>query len=40
MSNEYVTGFGEDLSDLTDAIQDGNEFVTLHFSLLVEDLLP
>jgi ribonucleotide monophosphatase NagD (HAD superfamily) len=35
MSNEYVTGSGEDLSDLTDAIQDGNEFVTLHNSLLV-----
>ena len=39
MSNEYVTGSGEDLSDLTDAIQDGNEFVTLHISLLVEDVL-
>ena len=36
MSNEYVTGSGEDLSDLTDAIQDGNEFVALHNSLLDE----
>lgn len=36
MSNEYVTGSGEDLSDLTDTIQDGNEFVALHNSLLDE----
>ena len=36
MGNEYVTGSGEDLSDLTDAIQDGNEFVALHNSLLDE----
>jgi ribonucleotide monophosphatase NagD (HAD superfamily) len=34
MSNEDVTGSEEDLSDLTDAIQDGNAFVALHNSLL------
>jgi hypothetical protein len=34
MSNENVTGSEEDLSDLTDAIQDGNAFVALHNSLL------
>ena len=36
MSNENVTGSEEDLSDLTDAIQDGNAFVALHNSLLEE----
>jgi hypothetical protein len=34
MSSEHVTASGEDLSDLTDAIQDGNEFIELHNSLL------
>lgn len=36
MSNEYVTGSEADLSDLTDAIQDGNAFIELHRSLLEE----
>jgi hypothetical protein len=36
MSSEHVTGSGEDLSDLTIAIQDGNAFVALHNSLLEE----
>ena len=30
MNNEYVIESGEDLSDLTGAIQDGNEFIELH----------
>jgi len=34
MSSEHVTASGEDLSDLTGAIQDGNEFIELHNSLL------
>lgn len=36
MSNEHVTGSGEDLSDLTTAIQDGNAFIELHAALLEE----
>jgi hypothetical protein len=36
MSSEYVTGSGEDLSDLTTAIEDGNAFIELHSSLLTE----
>lgn len=36
MSSEYVTGSGEDLSDLTQAIQDGNAFIELHKNLLQE----
>jgi hypothetical protein len=36
MSNEYVTGSGENLSDLTAAIEDGNAFIELHAALLEE----
>lgn len=36
MSIEHVTGSGEDLSDLTTAIQDGNAFIELHKDLLQE----
>lgn len=34
MSSEHVIGSGEDLSDLTTAIENGNAFVALHNSLL------
>ena len=36
MSNEHVTGSEEDLLDLTTAIENGNEFIELHRSLLEE----
>ena len=36
MSSEHVTGSGEDLSDLTTAIENGNAFIELHKSLLEE----
>ena len=34
MSSEYVTGSGEELSDLTTAIEDGNTFIEVHKSLI------
>lgn len=34
MSSEHVIGSGEDLSDLINAIEDGNQFIELHKSLL------
>jgi hypothetical protein len=36
MSSEHVIGSGEDLSDLTKAIEDGDAFIELHRSLLEE----
>ena len=36
MSSEHVTGSGEDLSDLTKAIEDGDAFIELHKALLEE----
>ena len=34
MSSEHVIGSGEDLSDLINGIEDGNQFIELHKSLL------
>jgi hypothetical protein len=34
MSSEHVIGSGEDLSDLTTAIENGDAFIELHKSLL------
>jgi len=36
MNSEHVIGSGEDLSDLTKAIEDGDAFIELHNSLLDE----
>jgi ribonucleotide monophosphatase NagD (HAD superfamily) len=36
MSDKHVIGSGEDLSDLTQAIQDGTTFLEFHAALLEE----
>ncbi len=36
MSGEHIIGSGEDLSDLTKAIEDGDAFIELHKALLEE----
>ena len=36
MRSEHITGSGENLSDLTKAIEDGDAFIELHKALLEE----
>lgn len=38
MSNEHITSFGEDLSDITNAISIGTAFIDEHQDLLVDNV--